>query len=163
MDLSKFSNEDLTALQAGDLSKISDTGLTLLQQPKSTPSLLSTAANAVVKGAAGFADTFNPKNVAHSIYNIGGMLGGTAATALGYPEYAPNLTAPTNTFQDVAKKAGLIRPEAEPTDILGRVVDMTGQIAGGGGINPAALGCRESPRESRDSRSVSLSTNYSRL
>ncbi len=104
---------------------------------RESPSLARSFVNGIPKGAAGFLDTFN--NLPENLMNLGKMAVGTGATAMGRPDLAPNVTQPTNTFSDMATRAGLINPQAEPTSVAGRMVDMAGQAIGGGGINPAAL------------------------
>lgn len=135
MDLSKLSDADLQALQAGDMSKVSDGGLHVISGE--APPLWKTALNGVPKGAAGLADTIT--NAPENLWNMSKMGFGAAAAAAGHSELAPSVTAPPERAKDLLTQMGIIRPDAEPTDAVGRVVDMTTQALGGGGLNPAAI------------------------
>ena len=83
MDLSKFSDDDLLALQSNDLTKISDTGLQLLQQsvtPKQQPlttnrvgELLSRGAAPAITGATAGAALGAPVGMSAPAALIGGM------------------------------------------------------------------------------------------
>ena len=105
--------------------------------PNAEPHYFDTFVNAIPKGTAGLADSII--NTPENLVNLGKMGFGTAATALGRPDLAPNVEAPNNLVANAGRKVGLIRESAEPTNALGRVIDMTGQVIGGGGINPRAL------------------------
>lgn len=135
MDLSKLSDADLQAMQAGDLSKVSEDGLRVLSGEP--PGLLRTFVNAIPKGAAGFADSIT--NTPENIWNLSKMAYGTGATMLGRPDLAPEVSAPPERAKNLLTRAGIIQPAAEPTTGLGRVVDMAGQAVGGGGVNPGAV------------------------
>lgn len=134
MDLSKISDADLQALQTGDMSKVSEAGLRMLSGE--APPLWKTALNGIPKGAAGIADTLT--NAPENVWNLSKMAFGTAAGMAGRPDLVPTVTAPPERAKNILTKIGLIRPEAEPTNAVGRVVDMAGQAVGGGGVNPAA-------------------------
>lgn len=83
MDLSKFSDDDLLALQSNDLTKISDDGLQLLQQsatPKQQPlttnrvgELLSRGAAPAITGATAGATLGAPVGMSAPAALIGGM------------------------------------------------------------------------------------------
>jgi hypothetical protein len=135
MDLSKLSDNDLQAMQAGDLSKVSEDGLRMLSGEP--PSLMRSFVNGIPKGAAGFADAIT--NTPENILNLSKMAFGAGATALGRSDLAPEVTAPPERAKDLLTRAGIIRPGSEPTTGMGRVVDMAGQALGGGGVNPAAV------------------------
>lgn len=104
-------------------------------QPPEAPPLWKTALNGIPKGIAGALDNIN--NAPQNIWNMSKMASGSVATALGHPEYAAPVTAPTNTFNDFGTRAGIIRPEAEPVNTAGRVVDSIGQAVGQ--LNPRAI------------------------
>jgi hypothetical protein len=135
MDLSKLSDNDLQAMQAGDLSKVSEDGLRMLSGEP--PSLMRSFVNGIPKGAAGFADAIT--NTPENILNLSKMAFGAGATALGRSDLAPEVTAPPERAKELLTRAGIIRPSSEPTTGMGRVVDMAGQALGGGGVNPAAV------------------------
>jgi len=84
--------------------------------PNAEPHYFDTFINAIPKGAAGFVDSIlnTPENLA----NLGKMAYGTAATALGRPDLAPDVHSPNNFVGNAGRKVGLIREEAEPTNAL---------------------------------------------
>jgi hypothetical protein len=104
---------------------------------RKSPDYWDTFKNAIPKGAAGLADTV--MNAPVNAINLGKMGFGAAAYALGRGDLMPDVTAPPTRVADIARNAGVINDKYEPTDGVGRVVDMTGQVFGGGGINPAAI------------------------
>ena len=101
-------------------------------------SMGATFLNALPKGAAGLVDSIT--NAPENVWNLSKMAFGAGATALGRPDLAQDVTPPPTRAADLLRKAGIIRDAAEPTTFGGRVVDMTGQTLGGGGLNPAAIG-----------------------
>lgn len=103
-------------------------------KPRPTPGRMDTFVNALPKGAAGFADSII--NTPENVMNLGKMAFGTAATAVGRPDLAPDVKAPPARIDAMGRQAGIIRNSAEPTDAAGRIIDMVGQTFGGGGINP---------------------------
>lgn len=106
-----------------------------------TPSRMATFGNAMVKGAAGFADAI--PNAAVGLTNLGIAGYGLAKGALtGDAGSSPEPLDPNmlNGWRKAADTAGLVRPSAEPTDLPGRLIDFTGQAAGGGGLNPVSIG-----------------------
>lgn len=135
MDLSKLSDADLHAMQAGDMSKVSDAGLQMLSGE--APPLWKSALNGIPKGAASLVDTMT--NAPENLYNLSKMATGTALTMAGRSDLAPVVTAPPERAKDLLTQWGIIRPESEPTTAGGRVADMVGQAVGGGGVNPASV------------------------
>lgn len=104
------------------------------------PGRLATFGNAVVKGAAGFADAI--PNAAVGLTNLGIAGYGVAKRELTGSRDLPE-PLPADLYSGWHKALStprLIRPEAEPTDTTGRIVDFTGQAFGGGGLNPVAIG-----------------------
>lgn len=101
------------------------------------PSTLDVATSAPYKSIAGMADIFltAPQNVA----NLAKMGFGTAATALGRPELAPEVTAPTQPVSGLFQRAGLIKP-TEGMTTGQRLLDVALQSATGGAIAPARTG-----------------------
>lgn len=92
MDLSRLSDSDLLALKAGDLTKVSDAGLSVLQQPKAQPTSEQSQMPEVPEwgikhptlyGIAGAArETLGP--ILESVGAIGGsILGGAAGAPAG--------------------------------------------------------------------------------
>ena len=90
--------------------------------------------NAMVKGAAGVADSFN--NLPENLANLVKMAIGAPATYFGRPDLAPDVKQPTNAFANAAQATGLTSPSREPVDTTGRVLDFGGQVLGAGGRNP---------------------------
>jgi len=87
-------------------------------------------ASAPFKAAAGMADIVltAPQNVA----NLAKMGYGTAVTAMGRPDLAPQVIAPRQPVAEMFQRAGLIRePEGEMTPFQ-RVLDVGLQTASGG-------------------------------
>ena len=105
--------------------------------PNADPHYLKTLINAIPKGAAALSDSFI--NFPENVSNLGKMAYGVGQTMLGHPERAPDVSAPTNVINDFGHKIGAINDNNDPTNALGRVIDITGQTLGGGGINPRML------------------------
>lgn len=135
-DLSKLSDADLAAIAAGDLSKVSDEGLSHIveKQESAKPSNLDVIGNALWKGVASIPDALlnTPTNIA----NLGIAGFGSAATALGRPDLAPNVLEQPDYIARGLKNVGLIR-DVVPQTAGQRILDVAGQFAGGGLINPA--------------------------
>lgn len=108
--------------------------------PAEPPSTAATAGNAVAKGAAGFGDMIgnglvNTANLGIAGYGaVKGALGGKGSEL---PDLIPRDAL--SGYEKMARAGGLIQDKSEPVDTKGRVVDMVGQVVGGGGINPAAI------------------------
>ena len=102
------------------------------QRKASTMDIITSAP---YKAVAGAADIFltAPENIA----NLAKMGYGTAVTAMGRPELAPQVTAPRQPVSELFQRAGLIRqPEGETTPFQ-RGLDVaiqgaTGALLGGG-------------------------------
>lgn len=102
------------------------------QRQASTMDIITSAP---YKAVAGAADIFltAPENIA----NLAKMGYGTAVTAMGRPELAPQVTAPRQPMSELFQRAGLIRqPEGETTPFQ-RGLDVaiqggTGALLGGG-------------------------------
>ena len=98
-------------------------------------STMDVITSAPYKAVAGAADIFltAPENIA----NLAKMGYGTAVTAMGRPELAPQVTAPRQPVSELFQRAGLIRqPEGETTPFQ-RGLDVaiqgaTGALLGGG-------------------------------
>ncbi len=110
--------------------------------PRRRASTMDIITSAPYRAVAGAADIFltAPQNVA----NLAKMGFGTAATALGRPDLAPDVTAPRQPVAEAFKRAGLIREPQGETTAGQRVLDValqgaTGAVLGGaGGIGQAA-------------------------
>jgi hypothetical protein len=108
-----------------------------IQKSTAPPSRIGTFGNSLVKGAAGFGDMIGNGLVNTSNLLIAGY--GATKGALGgkdLPDLIPSDAL--SGYSKIGHATGLIKPEREPTDALGRVIDVTGQVIGGGGVNPAA-------------------------
>lgn len=103
---------------------------------KQDPSMLSVIGNAANKGIAGIPDAI--LNTPTNIINLAKAGYGTAATALGRPDLAPNLTQNPNIAGNVMKAAGFIKDANEPANGLQRVVDAMVQGGVGMAVNPAS-------------------------
>jgi hypothetical protein len=98
-------------------------------------STMDVITSAPYKAVAGAADIFltAPQNIA----NLAKMGFGTAATAAGYPELAPEVTAPRQPIAEAFQRAGLIRePQGELTPFQ-RVLDVGVQGATGAVLGAA--------------------------
>ena len=91
--------------------------------------------SAPVKALAGVADTLY--NAPENLVNLSKMVYGAGATALGRPDLAPNVTAPTNVAQNALTRMGAIAPTENMTTGQ-RIVDTGLQAATTGLINPAS-------------------------
>ena len=98
------------------------------------PSWASVVGSAPYKAIAGTADVLlnTPQNIA----NLAKMGYGTAVTAMGRPDLAPEVTAPSQPVAEMFKRGGLIQP-TEGMTTGQRIVDVGLQAATGGAINPA--------------------------
>lgn len=118
-------DEIVKAIETEILPRISKTGY------------FKTGLNALAKGAAGFGDMF--ANLPYNLINLSKMAAGSTATALGMPEFAPDVSVPPSPFSNLGSSIGVIRPGSEPINTQGRVLDFTGQLVGSGGRNPLAF------------------------
>lgn len=91
--------------------------------------------NAVNKGISGGIDTL--LNAPTNLYNLVKAGVGTALTAAGKPDWAPDLTPTPNVMTGAMRKTGMINQGAEPQNALQRVLDTGGQYAGAAAVNPA--------------------------
>jgi hypothetical protein len=103
--------------------------------PKKEPSTYAVAVNAGNKGMAGIPDAF--LNTGNRVWNLLKAGVGTAATAAGRPDLAPDLTPEPNLVHRAFKGMGLIRDEAEPSNAKQRIVDTIMQGGVGMAANPA--------------------------
>ena len=99
------------------------------------PSTVDVAISAPYKAVAGAADTFI--NTPQNLYNLVKMGYGTAVTAAGRPDLAPEVVAPRQPVADFFQRIGLIRPTENMTAGQ-RLLDVGLQAATGGAIAPAA-------------------------
>jgi len=98
-------------------------------------STMDVITSAPYKAVAGAADIFltAPENIA----NLAKMGYGTAVTAMGRPELAPQVTAPRQPVSELFQRAGLIRQPEGEMNLLQRGLDVTlqgatGALMGGG-------------------------------
>lgn len=115
------------------------------EKPASTESAPSTSVGAsasdIVRGAGGAVGAV--LDLPYNAINLAKMGFGTAATAAGRPDLAPEITPPPfgPMIQEGLTKAGL--PENAPTDISGRLLQRANQGAGGvlvgAGMSRAAI------------------------
>ena len=106
--------------------------------PRPTPGYLDTFKNSLVKGAAGFADMIPQAGV--NAANLGIATYGTLRGLLGMgdlPDLIPS--DKLNGWQKMGEASGLIDHGQDPTNGPGRMIDFTGQVLGGGGVNPASV------------------------
>lgn len=123
-----LSDQDLT----GYVTKIA---APVAQPSRKPPPTMDVVTSAPYKSIAGAADMFltAPQNVA----NLAKMGFGAAATAAGYPEFAPEVTAPRQPVAEAFRSLGLIKPTENMTTGQ-RLLDVGLQAATGGAINPAS-------------------------
>jgi hypothetical protein len=101
------------------------------------PSTLDVLASAPYEAIAGLGDMFYgaPQN----LYNLGAAAIGTGATAIGYPEFAPEVEAPPTPVRNFLQQQGLIRDLSGMTPGQ-RVLNTGVQAVTGGLISPASSG-----------------------
>lgn len=95
--------------------------------------------NSAREAVAGFPDMF--LNAPTNLYNLGKAAYGTAATAMGHPDLAPDLTEPPDFVRGAFQKRGWIKPQAEPQTTGERYLaaGTTGAVAGAPGGLPGML------------------------
>lgn len=98
------------------------------------PSTTDVVVNAANKGIAGLPDAI--LNTPQNLINLGKAGFGTAATAMGRSDLAPDITQPPSFVRKVFEKAGFIRPEAEPQDAKQRVIDAMVQSGASMALGP---------------------------
>ncbi len=97
--------------------------------------------NAGNEAVAGIPDMF--LNAPVNAWNLGKAAFGTAATAMGHPDLAPELTQPPNYARRGLEATGFIKPEWAPQTPDERLLaaGTQGAVGGGlGGVGGAALG-----------------------
>jgi hypothetical protein len=101
------------------------------------PATLDVLASAPYEALAGAADMFYgaPQN----LYNLGAAALGTGATAMGYPEFAPEVEAPPTPVRNFLQQQGYIRDLSGMTPGQ-RVLNTGVQAVTGGLISPAGSG-----------------------
>lgn len=95
--------------------------------------------NGIPKGAAGFLDAI--PNAGINLANLGIAAYGMGKHALTGSTDFPDLIAPDKLsgYSKLGHLLGLI-DDREPQDAAGRMASTMGEILGGGGLNPAAIG-----------------------
>lgn len=107
-----------------------------MPKPKAEPpSRMATFGNAVAKGAAGFGDMIGNGIVNTANLGLAGRGALTGEDMTGYMIPSDKLSG----FKKIGEATGLIDEKRDPQDMTGRMIDMTGQVIGGGGVNPAAV------------------------
>ena len=101
------------------------------------PSTIAVVTSAPYKALGGAADVF--LNAPQNVINLAKMGAGTLATAAGYPNLAPEVTAPPERVTNMLRNAGLIKPTENMTQGQ-RVLDVGLQAATGGMLSPARTG-----------------------
>jgi hypothetical protein len=101
------------------------------------PRTLDVLASAPYEALASAADMFYgaPQN----LYNLGAAALGTSATAMGYPEFAPEVEAPPTPVRNFLQQQGYIRDLSGMTPGQ-RVLNTGVQAVTGGLISPAGSG-----------------------
>mgnify|MGYP000110755005 CR=1 FL=1 len=102
------------------------------------PADTEVAINAANKGIAGVPDAL--LNTPNKVMNLGRAAFGTAATAMGRSDLAPELTPDPNYASRALKAIGSIRDSAEPVNARQRIIDTMAQGATSAALNPAASG-----------------------
>lgn len=93
------------------------------------------AANSANKGIAAVPDAI--LNTPNRILNLGKAAFGTAATAFGRPDLAPEVSEDPNLVRKLFDKVGFTKPELEPQTAKQRVLDTAVQGAVSGAMSPA--------------------------
>ena len=102
---------------------------------KPEPSDTSVALNASSKGIAAIPDAL--LNTPNRIVNLVRAAFGTAATAVGRPDLAPNIKPDPNYIHRAASAMGAIRPENEPVNSRQRIIDALIQAGVGAAVAPS--------------------------
>lgn len=102
----------------------------------SPPSNTAVAQNAANKGIAGIPDMF--LNAPTNLLNLGKAGFGAAATALGRPDIAPELSENPDLVRRAMEATGLIKPDVVPQGTAQRALDTVVQGAVGGGLTGGA-------------------------
>ncbi len=110
----------------------------MLAPAKPEPADTAVAINAGNKGIAGVPDAL--LNTPNKLMNLGRAAFGTAATAMGRSDLAPELTPDPNYVSRGMKSLGLIRDAAEPVNARQRIIDTMAQGATSAALNPAGTG-----------------------
>jgi hypothetical protein len=105
---------------------------------KNVPANSQVALNASSKVIASIPDSL--LNAPQNIMNLGRAAYGTAATAMGRPDLAPELTPNPNYAHKALTAINAIRPEAEPVTRGQRILDTAIQGGVGMALNPASSG-----------------------
>ena len=144
LDLTKLSDAELTAIASGDMSSLSDATLTLLTKQNTEipaerrpPTTKAVVTSAPYKALGGVADMF--LNAPQNVINLTKMGAGTLATAAGFPNLAPEVTAPPERATNMLRQMGFISPTENMTQGQ-RVLDRGLQAATGGMLSPARTG-----------------------
>ena len=126
---------EVTAPEGATQEQIFSFAQQQLSQPKPAPSTASVAVNAANKAITAVPDAF--LNAPTNVWNLGKAAFGTAATALGRPDLAPDLTPTPNLARKLYEKLGYIRESSEPQTTGQRILDSTVQGAVGGALGGA--------------------------
>jgi hypothetical protein len=104
-------------------------GIQPIPEAQPTPSNLQVGINAANKGIAGVPDFL--LNTPNSLINLGKAAYGTAATALGRSDLAPELTENPDYARKAMSAMGFIKPQFEPVTTGQRILDIGVQGAVG--------------------------------
>ncbi len=106
------------------------------ETPKPTePSDIRVALNAASKGIAAVPDAL--LNTPNRIMNLGRAAFGTAATAAGRPDLAPDIVPDPNFVNRGLRAVGAIGEGGEPVNARQRIIDAAAQGAAGVALNPS--------------------------
>jgi hypothetical protein len=149
LDLTTLSTEDLLALKAGDLSKVSTEGLQTLKEMAATPPVPAAPAapppstgrvalQSTIKGVAAIPEML--LNTPTNLWNLAKAGYGTAAGVLGRPDIAASteITPPPNYIQRGLEATGITSPEFDPQTGTQRILDKTIQTGVQLAISPAS-------------------------
>ena len=101
------------------------------------PATMAVVTSAPYKALGGAADVL--LNAPQNVINLAKMGVGTLATATGYPNLAPEVTAPPERVTNMLRSGGLIKPTENMTQGQ-RILDVALQSATGGMLSPARTG-----------------------
>jgi hypothetical protein len=126
----KAGDTDAATALAGEIQRIRG------MRPANAPSNASVALNAANQGIAGVPDAL--LNAPNRLMNLGRAAYGTAATAAGRPDLAPELTPDPNYAARAFQSMGFTNPAAAPQTAGQRILAAGAAGAAGGALAPAS-------------------------
>lgn len=126
-----------TVTQAYQAAKQDTVSANEIPAERRPPATMAVVTSAPYKALGGAADVL--LNAPQNVINLAKMGVGTLANAAGYPNLAPEVTAPPERVTNMLRSAGLIKPTENMTPAQ-KVWDVALQSATGGMLSPARTG-----------------------